>query len=713
MNITKSHISIITIIFLSFAFSIYYYPQLPEEMASHWNARGEVDGYMSKQVCAFLMPCIIAGVFLLFLLIIQIDPLKANIKKFKNYYYGFIIAMCLFLFGIHWWMMLWNIGVKVSVNRVMPAAIGALYFFIGYIMKNFKRNWFMGIRTPWTLSNEIVWKRTHEVSGKLFMVSSVIAMCGVFFPKYSFLLVLVPVLATAVFAIVYSYVVYKKVTVAQLDGTAEEMKIESSGDTTWDNLKEGYLYQVERSLLKVKHPAKKEILEDVSSHLDQKYAELDEDNKTWESYQQIITEMGPAEDYAELLETETPKSNKKPMLLLIVTVVAVVAIATIFTPYLIVKYTEIVADRIEDNIDFPFKDDPEVIGTWKSVDFVDSIGDFVPGQKRWGYNLFLHSLTFKEGGSLVARNTKVPNGYPRKWTMGVVISSHQKTSAKYYIQEIGGEKYMFYEWKSGDYTIRHRKPSYYVLKKEAIRTDIAVEEIRIIRFKDGDGLFKDGLFRILFTIVNNGNKRCGMFYARTRRLGHHLNLLTRAGPIEPGEMWRTSTEDFKLPDGEYELTIELDPANQIEELKKDNNSKTLKVIVKDGEITEQSTDFEKVRVSRPSTEESVGSAYTWLELIDNGRYGKSWQEAASFFKANVSREQWENALEAIYKPLGKVINREVISQMPTETIPGGPDGDYVVIQFRTDFENKKGAIETVTPMLEKSGQWRVSGYFIK
>ncbi len=117
MKITKSQIAIIAIIVVSFAVSFYYYPQLPEKMASHWNAQGEVDAYMGKEVGAFLMPCIIAGTFLLFMLIIQIDPLKKNIEKFKGYYYGFIIAMCLFLFGIHCWMLLWNVGVKVKYQQ--------------------------------------------------------------------------------------------------------------------------------------------------------------------------------------------------------------------------------------------------------------------------------------------------------------------------------------------------------------------------------------------------------------------------------------------------------------------------------------------------------------------------------------------------------------------------------------------------------------------
>jgi len=103
----------------------------------------------------------------------------------------------------------------------------------------------------------------------------------------------------------------------------------------------------------------------------------------------------------------------------------------------------------------------------------------------------------------------------------------------------------------------------------------------------------------------------------------------------------------------------------------------------------------------------------WLKLSDSGRYSESWETAAELFRNAISKEQWSQSLNAVRKPLGKVIKRTVKSKQYATSLPGAPDGDYVVIQYETSFEKKKSSIETVTPMLEKDGKWRVSGYYIK
>ena len=120
-------------------------------------------------------------------------------------------------------------------------------------------------------------------------------------------------------------------------------------------------------------------------------------------------------------------------------------------------------DRIVDKIDLPFVDDPEVIGNWQSIDFVTNIQDFEAGKKKWKGELFLKKLVFKEKGELL-----VDDDSPRPWfawTKGIVTHKGDKTASKYIVKEISGSKYMFYEWKSGDYIIRHMTPEYYVLKK--------------------------------------------------------------------------------------------------------------------------------------------------------------------------------------------------------------------------------------------------------
>ena len=107
------------------------------------------------------------------------------------------------------------------------------------------------------------------------------------------------------------------------------------------------------------------------------------------------------------------------------------------------------------------------------------------------------------------------------------------------------------------------------------------------------------------------------------------------------------------------------------------------------------------------------SAQAWVALTDSGKYAESWQEGASLFKTAVTQSGWVDALTAVRKPLGKVVSRKLKNATYTKTLPGAPDGEYVVLQYDTSFENKKEAVETITPMLDKDGKWRVSGYYIR
>jgi hypothetical protein len=111
--------------------------------------------------------------------------------------------------------------------------------------------------------------------------------------------------------------------------------------------------------------------------------------------------------------------------------------------------------------------------------------------------------------------------------------------------------------------------------------------------------------------------------------------------------------------------------------------------------------------------QAEASAQTWLGLIDKGDYNGSWKEAASMFKSAVPQEKWSQMVGSSRGQFGKLISRKLKSTQYTTTLPGAPDGKYVVIQYDTSFENKKSALETITPMLDKDGQWRVSGYFIR
>lgn len=107
------------------------------------------------------------------------------------------------------------------------------------------------------------------------------------------------------------------------------------------------------------------------------------------------------------------------------------------------------------------------------------------------------------------------------------------------------------------------------------------------------------------------------------------------------------------------------------------------------------------------------AALAWLALIDDAEYGESWERAASAFRCGISRVEWISAIRSTRAPLGKVRSRSFARAAYETRLPGVPDGEYVVIRYRTAFEHKAEAVETVTPMLDRDGLWRVSGYFIR
>ncbi|MCZ7383656.1 MAG: SdpI family protein [Candidatus Methanoperedens sp.] len=210
MDMRKSEIIIFGIIILSFAISIYYYPQMPEKVASHWNAEGQVNGYMSKFWELFLMPIISVGMLLLFILIPRIDPLKSNIQQFRKYYDGFIVLIMVFLFYLHLLTIFWNLGYTFNMITFLSPAFAILFYYSGILIENAKRNWFIGIRTPWTLSSDKVWDKTHKIGGKLFKIAGILALFAIFFESYAILVIVVPVIMISIYTVVYSYLEFQK-----------------------------------------------------------------------------------------------------------------------------------------------------------------------------------------------------------------------------------------------------------------------------------------------------------------------------------------------------------------------------------------------------------------------------------------------------------------------------------------------------------------------
>jgi uncharacterized membrane protein len=208
----KAYIIVILILaILPFFVSIYYYPSFPDNVASHWNAEGEVDGYMGKFWGLFLMPIVGAVIAFLCLLLPNIDPLKKNFKKSQKSFYVFIVFMMLFFIYVYFLTIQWNLGIRFDMTTAITPAIGVLFVVVGFMVGKAKRNWFVGIRTPWTLSSDKVWDRTHELGSKLFIISGILAIVGVFFSEYAIYFIMVPILATVLISFIYSYYIYRKI----------------------------------------------------------------------------------------------------------------------------------------------------------------------------------------------------------------------------------------------------------------------------------------------------------------------------------------------------------------------------------------------------------------------------------------------------------------------------------------------------------------------
>lgn len=209
---TKTTVVIsVAFILLSLLAGILLWNKLPESMASHWNEQDLVNGYMSRFWGVFLMPIITTIMLLMFLVIPNIDPLKANIQEFRDYFNMFIALMIIFMAYIYGLTLAWNLGYNnFRMSTAMLPALGLLFIFTGVMISKAKRNFFIGIRTPWTLSSETVWNETHKLGGKLYIVAGAITLMGIFFPDYAFWLMMVAVIGASFFSVIFSYFLYQR-----------------------------------------------------------------------------------------------------------------------------------------------------------------------------------------------------------------------------------------------------------------------------------------------------------------------------------------------------------------------------------------------------------------------------------------------------------------------------------------------------------------------
>lgn len=207
----KSEWFLIVVAIAFFATGASFYPHLPVQIASHWNAVGQVNGYMPRVWGVFLFPIIFLIVAALFFAIPRMDPKRENIEKFRRYFDYFLVAFSLALYYIYLLTLLFNIGYALNLGLAIIPPIALLFYVIGVILPHTEPNWTIGIRTPWTISSASVWRKTHEVGGLVFKISAVISLIGVFFPAPAAIwFLLVPIAGSVIGLVIYSYVLYEK-----------------------------------------------------------------------------------------------------------------------------------------------------------------------------------------------------------------------------------------------------------------------------------------------------------------------------------------------------------------------------------------------------------------------------------------------------------------------------------------------------------------------
>ena len=208
MNLPKILCFIITIAGVIASFLVY--PTLPAAVPVHWNAFGEINGYGPSWVMAFLFPGIMAGLLLMLIVLPKIDVFRKNYAKFDKEYWLMALLLETFFLAFFAVTLLPNYGFKSNLTPFFTSSFAALFICLGLLMPRFKRNFFVGIRTPWTIANDTVWEKTHKLGGMAFVVAGLLSLLGLFFQKAAIFLFLGLVIFAGIVSVVYSYIVFRK-----------------------------------------------------------------------------------------------------------------------------------------------------------------------------------------------------------------------------------------------------------------------------------------------------------------------------------------------------------------------------------------------------------------------------------------------------------------------------------------------------------------------
>ena len=200
----------LAIIAVFYLFGLVLSPILPDEIPSHWNIDGDVDGYMSKSSALHFLPLLTLIIIGLMIFLPRFDPEKERYSSFQTAYDGLILIIVLFMMVLYGVTLLWALNVQISMNSLMACMFGLLFIGIGYFFRSVKRTWFVGIRTPWTLLSEEVWNKTHQAGSWLFIGTGIVCFGGVLIPKLAYVFIFTPIILTVMVLFVYSYLLYTK-----------------------------------------------------------------------------------------------------------------------------------------------------------------------------------------------------------------------------------------------------------------------------------------------------------------------------------------------------------------------------------------------------------------------------------------------------------------------------------------------------------------------
>lgn len=193
------------------AISVWAYPRLPPTVATHWGLDGTPDGYSSRLMAVSIMPLVLVFMTVIFNVLPKVDPRRENYARFLSSYWLIANAVIVFLLVAHAMIIASGLGFDVKIDRLMPLGVGLLFVFLGNYLTRVEPNWFVGIRTPWTLSSDSVWRRTHRTGGWLMVIGGLVLAASAFVPRPAFLVLFVAtIVIVAVIPIVQSYVLWKR-----------------------------------------------------------------------------------------------------------------------------------------------------------------------------------------------------------------------------------------------------------------------------------------------------------------------------------------------------------------------------------------------------------------------------------------------------------------------------------------------------------------------